>query len=205
MDALLLDSQQQRGNHVCGSIDDLQDQLHNFLLSKSSESRAEHASLTFELRYNTVFYLTTESETAGHPDSLDSTQSQQPPSPPQQHVPRTITASETIQNQPSDDPVLQKAVAKHIISRIARADKSTWNVRQVVRNAQGWTFTYICKESHQAWSRANAKGPERPVIGSFSGNGGLDPINLCKNDTSPQLLLRSESEVANPSYSSARL
>ncbi|RYP14958.1 hypothetical protein DL765_006026 [Monosporascus sp. GIB2] len=177
MDALL-DSQQQRGNHVCGSVDDLQGQLHNFLLSKSSDTRAEHVSLTFELRYNAMFYLTAESEN-GSADNADPAQSQPQP-PPSQQVTRTVTASETIQNQPSDDPVLQKAVAKHIIGRINTVDNSSWNVRQVARGAQGWTFTYICKDSHQAWTRANAKNPERPVIGSFSGNGGLDPINLSR-------------------------
>ncbi|RYP56316.1 hypothetical protein DL771_011968 [Monosporascus sp. 5C6A] len=175
MDALL-DSQQQRGNHVCGSVDDLQGQLHNFLLSKSSDTRAEHVSLTFELRYNVIFYLTAETEN-GSADNADPAQPQPPPS---QQVTRTVTASETIQNQPSDDPVLQKAVAKHIISRINTVDNSSWNVRQVARGPQGWTFAYICKDSHQAWTRANAKNPERPVIGSFSGNGGLDPINLSR-------------------------
>lgn len=177
MDALL-DSQQQRGNHICGSIEDLQGQLHQFLLSKSTNTRAEHATITLELRYNTVFYLTTETENA-RSDSADPAQSQAPP--PQQQATRTVAASETIQNQPSDDPVLQKAVAKHIISKISMVDSSTWNVRQVARSAQGWTFTYICKDSHQAWSRANAKTTDRPAIGSFSGSGGLDPINLCKN------------------------
>ncbi|RYP89641.1 hypothetical protein DL770_004219 [Monosporascus sp. CRB-9-2] len=174
----LLDSQQQRGNHVCGSVDDLQGQLRNFLLSKSSDTRAEHVSLTFELRYNAMFYLTSESEN-GSADNADPAQPQPQP-PPSQQVTRTVTASETIQNQPSDDPVLQKAVAKHVIGRINTVDNSSWNVRQVARGAQGWTFTYICKDSHQAWTRANAKNPERPVIGSFSGNGGLDPINLSR-------------------------
>lgn len=181
MDALL-DSQQQRGNHVCGSADDLQEQLRNFLLSKSSGTRAEHASLTFELRYNVVFYVTPEPD-GNRAGSADPAQSQMPPPPPQET--RTVVASETIQNQPPDDPVLQKAVAKHLISKISSIDASTWNVRQVARGAQGWTFTYICKDSHQAWSRANAKNTERPVIGAFSGNGGLDPINMCR---SPKLL-----------------
>ncbi|RYO89627.1 hypothetical protein DL764_008547 [Monosporascus ibericus] len=174
----LLDSQQQRGNHVCGSVDDLQAQLHNFLLSKSSDTRAEHVSLTFELRYNAIFYLTAEPEN-GSADNADPAQPRSQP-PPSQQVTRTLTASETIQSQPSDDPVLQKAVAKHVIGRINTVDNSSWIVRQVARGAQGWTFTYICKDSHQAWTRANAKNPERPVIGSFSGNGGLDPINLSR-------------------------
>ena len=184
----LLGSQQQRGNHVCGSVDDLQAQLHNFLLSKSSDTRAEHVSLTFELRYNTVFHLPPESssENNGRSQSADPTQSQsQPPAvqqqqQQQQEPTRSVTASEIIHDQPSDDPVLQKAVARHIMGRIALVDNSTWNVRQIARAAQGWTFTYICKDSHQAWTRAHAKNSERPVIGAFSGYGSLDPVNSCK-------------------------
>ncbi|KAI1503122.1 hypothetical protein F5X99DRAFT_417508 [Biscogniauxia marginata] len=170
MDALL-DSP--RSNQVCSSVQDLQSQLHKLLATKSSDTRAEHASFTFELRYNTVFYLTAESED-GAADGVDPAQSHQQP------ISRTVNASETVQNQPTDDPALQKAVAKHIISAIGAVDGSSWSVRLVARGAQGWTFTYICKDSLQAWNRANAKNTERPVIGDYSGAGGLDTINLSR-------------------------
>ncbi|KAI1774108.1 hypothetical protein F4818DRAFT_93299 [Hypoxylon cercidicola] len=158
-----------RGNYVCNSVQDMQTRLQNLLASKSSDTRAEHASFTFELRYNTVFHLSADVD--GSPDgAID----------PVRPIARSVNASETIQNQPSDDPVLQRAVAKHIVSAMGIIDSSSWVVRQVSRDARGWTFTYICKDSLQAWTRANAKSAEKPAIGSYSGSGGLDPINLSR-------------------------
>lgn len=177
MEALLgFPSDAPRGlSHACTSIDDLQRQLHHIVSAKSSDTRAEHVSLSFEFRYNTTFHLAAESED-GVADGADP--ANQPDG--QQPVTRTVSASETVQNQPSDDPVLQRAVAKHIVSTTGRVDGSSWNVRQVSRNSQGWTFTYLCKHSMQSWKRQHAKNTQRPVVAAFSGNGGLDPINLCK-------------------------
>ncbi|KAI2615660.1 hypothetical protein GGR54DRAFT_632067 [Hypoxylon sp. NC1633] len=157
-----------RGNSVCTSVQDIQDKLHGLLVSKSSDTRAEHASSTFELRYNTIFHLTADAEDG----TADASQ--------QQPITRSVTASETIQNQPSDDPIIQRAVAKHIVGAMGIIDSSSWIVRQVARDAQGWTFTYICKDSLQAWNRANAKNAEKPAIASYSGPGGLDPTNASR-------------------------
>jgi hypothetical protein len=161
-----------RSKNECDSIDDVQRRLHSCILSKSTETRADHISLSFELPYTTAFYLSEEHEIdtaeGAHPVQL-------------QQATRTVTASETVQTQPADDPALQRAVAKHIAVAIGVADSSTWNLRQVSRTAQGWTFTYLCKHSLQTWNRQNAKNTDRPVIGAFSGNGGLDPVNLCRS------------------------
>ncbi|KAH9897172.1 hypothetical protein F4778DRAFT_744641 [Xylariomycetidae sp. FL2044] len=169
MDGLL---DQSRSMQTCSSVDDLQLQLRDLVSSKSSDTRAEHGAFTFELRYSTDFHLTADPDNAA--DNADSAQSQQAP------ITRTVSAMETIQNQPSDDPVLQKAVAKHIVDAIGATENSSWIVRSVSRGAQGWTFTYVCKDSLQAWTRANAKKAGRPDIASFSGYGGLDPINLSR-------------------------
>ncbi|KAI1127730.1 hypothetical protein F5Y10DRAFT_190017 [Nemania abortiva] len=173
MDALGLSIS--RSNVACSSIEELQGQLHQLLAAKTTDTRAEHISPSFELLSHSVFHLPADSE-SGHVDGagLDPSQSQQPP------VARTVIASETVQNQPADDPVLQKAVAKHISNAIGAVDSSAWTVREVTRGAQGWQFTYICRDSLQAWNRANAKNPDRPVIGGYSGPGGLDPINLSR-------------------------
>ncbi|KAI3329422.1 hypothetical protein HD806DRAFT_285809 [Xylariaceae sp. AK1471] len=162
-----------RSNIACSSVQDLQGQLHQLIAAKTTETRAEHSSITFELLSHTTFHLTGDFEN-GAVDGTDPAQSQQLP------ITRTVIASETVQNQPTDDPVLQKAVAKHISSTIGVVDSSAWTVREVTRGAQGWQFTYICKDSLQAWNRANAKNPARPVIGSYSGSGSLDPINLSR-------------------------
>ncbi len=171
MDALIDSS---KGNCLCNSIQDVQDRLHSLLLSKSSDTRAEHTSLTFELRYNTVFYLNPDAENNVNDSTVQSHQNHHQP------VARSVTASETVQNQPTDDPHLQRIVAKHIVSAIGSLDSSSWTVRQVSRGAQGWTFTYICSDSLQAWTRANAKNSEKPAIAAYSGQGGLDSVNACK-------------------------
>ncbi|KAI1802789.1 hypothetical protein F4811DRAFT_554517 [Daldinia bambusicola] len=165
----LLDST--RGNVVCSSVQDVQDRLHRLLASRASDTRAEHASFTFELRHNAVFHLNADAEN-GHADPVEQPQ--------QQQITRSVSAFETVQNQPTDDPVLQRAVAKHIVGALGTVDNSSWTVRKVSRDAQGWTFTYICKDSLQAWNRANAKNIEKHVIGSYSGPGSLDPINASR-------------------------
>ncbi|KAI1408900.1 hypothetical protein F5Y13DRAFT_204075 [Hypoxylon sp. FL1857] len=172
MDALL-DSP--RGNYVCSSIQEIQDKLHHSLVSKSSNTRAEHTSITFELRHNAVFHLNEDAEN-GTPNGASEPDGQ----PQQQPITRPVNVSETVQNQPADDPVLQQAVAKHIVRAMGAVESSTWIVRNVSKDAQGWTFTYICKASLQAWNRANAKNAGKAAIGSYSGPGSLDPINASR-------------------------
>ncbi|KAI0017632.1 hypothetical protein F4780DRAFT_772208 [Xylariomycetidae sp. FL0641] len=159
--------------HVCTSVEDLRNNLRHVIASKSSPDRAQHVSCTFELRPNSIFYLTADAENANG-DGVE------PTTAPDLPVSRTVTASETVLNQPPDNPVLQRSVAKHIVSALGAEDGSSWTTRSVIRNTQGWTLTYICKASRQAWDRANAKSSERPPIASFSGNGGLDPTNLSR-------------------------
>ncbi|KAI1394204.1 uncharacterized protein F4822DRAFT_387456 [Hypoxylon trugodes] len=167
---LLLDTS--RGNIVCNSVQEVQDKLHHSLASKLSDTRAEHASLTFELRHNTIFHLSADAESNSNDGTVN------PGNPVHQYaIARSVNVLETVQNQPPDDPVLQRTVAKHIVGAIGVIDSSSWIAREVSRNAQGWTFTYICKDSLLAWNRANAKNTERPVIGSHSGPGSLDPTN----------------------------
>lgn len=187
MDALGLSTS--RSNVACSSLEDLQGQLHQLLATKATDTRAEHISPSFELLSHTPFHLASDSQQSPvDGTSPDPAQPQRPP------ITRTVLASETVQNQPADDPVLQKAVAKHISNAIGAVDSSAWTVRQVTRGAQGWQFTYICKDSLQAWNRANASNPNRPVIGTYSGPGGLDPINLCEP---PLSLFRGPDEPSN--------
>ncbi|KAI0514864.1 hypothetical protein F5B22DRAFT_223664 [Xylaria bambusicola] len=174
MDALGLSSPS-RPNVPCRSLEEIQGQLHQLIAATTTETRANHISPSFELLSNTALHLTPDSENTAiegaDPD---------PAAPQQQPVVRTVIVSETVQNQPTDQPTLQQAVAKHISRAIGAVDGSAWTVRQVTRGAQGWQFTYICKASLQAWKRANAKHPDRPTIASYSASGGLDPINLSR-------------------------
>ncbi|KAI0409570.1 hypothetical protein F4802DRAFT_604271 [Xylaria palmicola] len=171
MDALGLSAP--RPSVACGSVEDVQDQLGQLLAAKTTATRAEHVSPSFELLSHATFLLATDSDN-GVADGTGPDQPQLLP------VARTVAASETVQNQPTDDPVLQRAVAKHISAAIGAVDKCAWTVRQVTRGAQGWQFTYICRDSLQAWNRAHSKTPGRPVIGAYSGVGSLDTVNLSR-------------------------
>jgi len=172
MDALGLGSSQ--SNIACNSAQDLQSHLHHLLAAKTTDTRAEHASVSFELLSHAAFHLVSESENSALASTGAGTELNSSP------ATRTVIAADTVQNQPADDPALQKTVAKHLTSAIGVVDHSTWTVREVTRGVQGWQFTYICKDSLQAWNRANAKNPERPVIANYSNGAGFDPINLCK-------------------------
>lgn len=166
-----------RSHNGCNSVDDLQRRLYDAVSSRRSEKRAEHVSANFEMLMNAVIHVVEEG-----PEPNIANGPEQLPEP----IIRTVNASETILSQPLHDPILQRSVSKHLSGALGAVDDAAWIVRQVLRSAQGWTFKYQCKHSLQAWNRQNAKNPERPPIGAFSGNGGLDPVNLCK----PQCICR---------------
>ncbi|KAM0419522.1 hypothetical protein ACHAPD_003084 [Fusarium lateritium] len=163
-------------NSQCDSVEQLQNQLRGILDAKVTSTRAEHVAITTELRATVRFQLTvSELENGAHNNpnnlntSMEGVQSTgvngdqdagQPP--------RVVFANDTIMNQPQDDPALQRSVANHIISTISSADRSIWIVQVVSRGAQGWTLTYLCKDSFQHWSRQTAKNPSKTIVGEFS-------------------------------------
>ncbi|KAK3954650.1 hypothetical protein QBC32DRAFT_80395 [Pseudoneurospora amorphoporcata] len=197
MEALLGAS---NSNPSCGSVLELKEQLRSVFSTKVTEKRAEHVSVTLELRSTSVFHIpVTEPENeqleqaASIDPSLGGARSSVAPGAPggvdaNGHVnvngnqpTRQIKAIDALINQPSDDHVLQKSVAKHIITTLGEIDGSSWTVRQVSRGEQGWTFGYICKDSWQAWSRQNAKNPARAVIGEWSQKPDTqDAVNLSR-------------------------
>ncbi|KAF5678836.1 ATP-dependent DNA helicase 2 subunit 1 [Fusarium heterosporum] len=163
-------------NSQCDSVEELQIQMRSILNAKATPTRAEHVSITIELRATVRFQLAVlESENgalvnSSSPDPLlggaqsavmnggqDGAQ-----------LSRVVFANDTLMNQPQDDPVLQRSVAKHIISMISSTDGSTWIVREVSRGTQGWSFTYLCRDSYQQWRRQNSKNPTKTVVGEFS-------------------------------------
>ena len=199
MEALLGAS---NSNTSCGSILELKEQLHSVFSTKVTEKRAEHVSVTLELRSTSVFHIpVTEPENEQleqavsiNPSSGGARSSVEPGAPGGvdasgnvngNQPTRQINAIDALINQPSDDHVLQKSVAKHIITTLGEIDGSSWTVRQVSRGEQGWTFGYICKDSWQAWSRQNAKNPARAVIGEWSQKPDTqDAVNLSKSSAS---------------------
>ncbi|KAF4982739.1 hypothetical protein FZEAL_1692 [Fusarium zealandicum] len=163
-------------NPQCDSVEGLQFHLRSILDAKATPNRAEHVSITLELRATVRFQLAvSESENGALENlnnidpSLGGIRSESVPT--EQaggSLSRVVFANETLMNQPHDDPALQRSVAKHIISIVSSTDGSIWTVREVSRGAQGWTFTYLCRDSVQQWNRQTAKNPTKAIVGEFS-------------------------------------
>lgn len=153
-------------NASCPSVDELQIQLRAMFQTKVAETRAQHITSTFELQASALFHLViTETEN----DALDSLHFLENNTSLNNTgvdglIHRSVSAMDALIHQSQDDPVLQKIIAKHIVNSINTVDGSSWTVRQVSRESQGWVFTYICKDSLQAWNRQYAKNPGRPPI-----------------------------------------
>ncbi|KAF9765413.1 hypothetical protein IL306_002306 [Fusarium sp. DS 682] len=163
-------------NPQCDSVEELRLQLRDILDAKATPTRAEHVSMTIELRATVRFQLAVLESENGTLESLNSTD----PSlggaqsvgmngnQDEGQLSRVVFANDTLMTQPQDDPTLQRSVANHIISVISSTDGSTWTVREVSRGTQGWSFTYLCKDSYQQWTRQNAKNPTKTIVGEFS-------------------------------------
>lgn len=184
-----------QSNNSCGSLTDLQSQLRELLHGRVTDTHAEHTSNTYQIRATAVFEIpgtATNNETPDRsasdidPSLGGGTQSNATPGTgvdgngagPQQPVQR-VNAMGALINQPADDPVLQTTIARMIISALSEVDPSNWVVRQVSRNDQCWAFTYICKDSWQAWGRQTSKTPAKLAIGEWSEKSGQDPIHMC--------------------------
>lgn len=186
MDRFLLDAPEQ--NQVCASVEDLSLQLAHLRDTKATETKAEHISETFEFRSTVVFHvpeIDNDADSGQNPDHVaEGTPGAVATAPmngnPSAAATREIRAIDTLLNQPTDDPALQKSVAKHIIASLGSVDGSAWTVRSVSRNSSGWTFTYLCKNSTQAWMRQHSKHSAKLRIAESSGKDGQDPVNLCK-------------------------
>lgn len=182
MDGFLMDDAP-KSTYSCKSTEDLQLQFQNLREAKVTESKAHHLSATFELSSTAVFQVPEEPDKdvqnhdADAPGSPDAT----PEAVVNENAPRptrNITAHDALMNQPADDPALQRAVAKHIITSLGAKDGSSWSVRTMSRGATGWTFQYICKNSTLAWKRQNAKHASKVLIAESSGKDGVDPVTF---------------------------
>ncbi|KAL2131650.1 hypothetical protein VTI74DRAFT_4777 [Chaetomium olivicolor] len=176
-------------NPSCGSIADLQAQLRDLLSSRVTDTRADHISVTFEIRATAVFNIPVaepETEALDNSSNIDpllggARTSVAPVVNGNETEPtRRVNAIDTLIDQPGADPVLQTSIARHIIASLGEVDGSNWVVRQVSHSEQGWTFTHICKDSWQAWSRQASKNPPKTAIAEWSEKGGQDPVHMAR-------------------------
>ena len=178
--AFLSDEAAPSTSATCASVQDLEARLRGILADKATETKAEDVSYTFEIGPAAQFsVIVTEAQnqsleahgsiapalggaSLGHVQIVDG------------QMIHTVNANDTLMNQPHNEPALQRAAAKHIISAISACDHSTWNVREISRAPQGWTFTYQCNDSFQAWTRANTTAA-KSIPGEYSIRE-LDPV-----------------------------
>ncbi|KAJ4425168.1 hypothetical protein N0V82_000223 [Gnomoniopsis sp. IMI 355080] len=183
MDDFLLDAP--KSSYDCNSVEDLQLQLSQLREAKVTNTKAHHLSATFEFRSTVVFNVPEiEKDVTDANQNHDAASASATPEAASNGVverpTREIRAQDTLMNQPNDDPVLQRAVAKLIITCLENVDGSSWSVREMSRSVTGWTFQYICKNSTQAWLRQNAKTTAKVLVGESSGKDGQDPVNLAR-------------------------
>ena len=177
-------------NIRCVAIEELQLQLGASLEQKVTPTRAEHFQTTLEL---TAQSLITLSLSESEHDALEGLSNVDPSlggarstSVPGEHGARTVVASDAITNQPDNDPVLQKSIARHIADAIGRVDESSWAVTEVSRGAQGWEFGYMCKHSLKCWNR-QTKSQAKMLMGEYTQKE-LDPV-MMSTFTQPFLLV----------------
>jgi ATP-dependent DNA helicase 2 subunit 1 len=194
-------------NSQCDSVEELQLKLRSILDAKATTTRAEHVALTIELRATVRIQLPVSESENGTLESLNNID----PSlggaqslgmngnRDEGQLSRVVFANDTLMNQPQDDPTLQRSVAKHIISTISSTDGSTWTVREVSRGTQGWTFTYLCKDSYQQWTRQNVKNQTKTIVGEFSQRE-PDPVLHGKFRAPSKVASLADNEIARPAF-----
>lgn len=155
-------------SEVCASTEQLQSRLGNILGAKVTPTRAEHVTTALDIAATAQFTLGAldgENEPLEGPSDIDpllrgSHADFIAGGDSEGHQTGVVNASDVLANQSQDDPALQRSVAEHILALVGNVDGSHWVVREVSRGAHGWTFTYICKDSFQHWSRQNKSQPK---------------------------------------------
>ncbi|KAI9167196.1 Sterol regulatory element-binding protein [Paramyrothecium foliicola] len=179
----------QSSNVQLASIDDLKQHLRGILNAKVTATRTEHVAITVELRANVRLVLQlSQSESNALPGlpTVDPSLGGNSPNTDTEGVGqsdgsifRAINVNESLLNQPRDNPVMQNAIAKHIVNALGATDESAWTAREVSRGTHGWTFVYMCKDSLQMWKRQTSKANSTLIIGEYSYKD-ADPILMSR-------------------------
>lgn len=132
---------------TCASLDELQVRLQEIILKKTTETRAEHISTPLDIASAAQFVISTDRRSGGQ-EGIDGSTA---PEPEGEVQTRIVTASEALRHEPSDEPVVQRAVAEQIVFATGAVDQSTWVPHDMELEPEGWTLTYICDASLQHW------------------------------------------------------
>lgn len=153
---------------ACASLQDLQLRLREALADKATPMRAEHVAAALDVAAAARFTLSLSAAEYGVLEGLSNldpslgglhSESVTTDGPGEQ-LTRQVSAADSLTDQPQDDPVLQRAIARHVISAVSATDGSVWVMREMARGLQGWNFTYLCKDSLQHWQRQNKAKPK---------------------------------------------
>ncbi|KAF3360057.1 Mannan endo-1,6-alpha-mannosidase DCW1 [Verticillium dahliae VDG1] len=153
--------------------DQIQDHLRRTIEYSVRPTRAEHVSVTFDIRNTVQFTLVSADNNTPAPPAnanVDPALDGAPPPVPAiaPTAARTVRVNDALANQPQDDPSLQRSVASHIVELLGAVDGATWAVRDISCGPQGWTVTYACKHSLAVWLRQHQKNPDKGLIGDYS-------------------------------------
>ncbi|EXF77767.1 hypothetical protein CFIO01_03088 [Colletotrichum fioriniae PJ7] len=146
--------------------DDIPTQLRSELDRKKTPTRCEHLSVTLEVPPTLEFAIRDGDGDAQ--ENIDPALSGLRTQVVEGQTVKIVRAYDTIISQPHDNPVMQRAVAKHIVGLLSVVDESTWVVREVSRGQYGWSFTYNCRDSLVTWNRQHQKTPNKTIIGEYS-------------------------------------
>ena len=147
------------------SIEDVRARLQKLLDGKVSSTRAERIDAAIEIAKTAQFAVPKDQRDTTDPTTL---------------ITEVVSVSHLLANQPQYDPAMQTAVTKLLVAAIGEVDSSSWTVKDITRQTQGWVFAYECRDSWQHWSRrgrpikslpiaeCSQKGPDDTTGGEFS-------------------------------------
>ncbi|KAF4587514.1 Zn(2)-C6 fungal-type DNA-binding domain protein [Ophiocordyceps camponoti-floridani] len=158
---------------ACASIDELQVRLQDLLAHKSTPTRAEHVAANVEIGANAMLNIGLTAAENGVLEglnnldpSLGGLDSSSLETDGEQMM-RSVRAIDTLKNQPSEDPVLQRAVANLIVSTVSNTEGSSWALNDMSLGDRGWNFVYLCMDSSRQWDLVN-KDQVKSIIGEYT-------------------------------------
>ncbi|KAK9436838.1 Zn(2)-C6 fungal-type DNA-binding domain protein [Metarhizium brunneum] len=154
---------------ACASLDHLQGRLRALIEAKTTATRAEHVNTTVDVAGTAEFAVDLTQGDKDNMNNVDPLLSGGAEDTDRRHEGQThvYTAMDVLRDQPSQAPVVQKAVAEQIARAAGVEDKSVWVLHSFDSAAHGWDFTFICEQSVQHWKAQN-EGKTKDIVGEYT-------------------------------------